>query len=118
MAPKARRRETRLVQWVEFFRRLNAPSLRVPTLPDRLVDCERCGCDFVTPVAWHEQGESHWWIRLRCGQCDLVREVEVTDVEAARFDQQLDRGLADIAAALARNKRDGGEALMAALRCR
>jgi len=72
----------------------------------------------VTPVDWHEHDESLWWIRLRCGQCGLVREVEVTDVEAARFDQQLDRGVADIAAALARNKRDGGEALMAALRRR
>ena len=79
------------------------------------------------PVAWHEEGVTtvqlgwgasmtRWWIRLRCGQCGDVREVEVSDAEAKRFEQELERGVADIAAAVARIERDGAEALMAALR--
>jgi ribosomal protein S27AE len=72
----------------------------------RLVDCERCGSDFVNPVAWHEQGETHWWMRLRCGQCGVVREVEVSNEEAERFDRELDRLQVKIAAAVARLDRE------------
>jgi hypothetical protein len=84
---------------LESLKRLAGPAL--PMKP-RLVVCKSCGADFVNPVSWHEQGATHWWIRLRCGECDLVREVEVTDEEAKRFDGDLDRGLAKIAAALVR----------------
>jgi hypothetical protein len=45
-----------------------------------------------------------------------VREVELSDDEAARFDRELDRGVADVARTLARIERDGPEALVAALR--
>jgi hypothetical protein len=45
-----------------------------------------------------------------------VREVEVSDAEAKEFEQDLERGVADVAAAVARIERDGAEALMAALR--
>jgi hypothetical protein len=106
------------VQWVDFLRRLSGPRYRVPAVPARLVDCGRCGSEFVNPVAWHEQDEAHWWIRLRCGQCGDVREVDVSDEEAARFDRELDRGLADIAATIECVNRDGPEALTAALRRR
>jgi hypothetical protein len=59
---------------------------------------------------------TRWWIRLRCGQCGDVREIEVSDTETKRFEQQLERGVAEVAAAVARIERDGAEALMAALR--
>jgi uncharacterized Zn finger protein len=68
----------------------------------KLVDCRSCGADFVNPVRWHEQGESGWWIRLRCGECGFVREVEVSNEEAERFDAELDRGMAKIASTVAR----------------
>jgi hypothetical protein len=45
-----------------------------------------------------------------------VREVEVSDTETKRFERQLERGVAEVAAAVARIERDGAEALMAALR--
>jgi hypothetical protein len=45
-------------------------------------------------------------MRLRCGECGLVREVEVTDEEAQRFDRELDRGLDEIAAAVVRLDRE------------
>jgi hypothetical protein len=83
-------------------------QLAVPTYPtqERLVVCERCDSDFVNPAAWHERGETHWWIRLRCGECGVVREVEVSNEEARRFDRDLDRGQVKIAAAVARLDRE------------
>ena len=116
-----------LVRFIEFLRHLNGPSCHLPAAPGRLVNCGRCGADFVSPVAWHEKGETtvqlgwgvsmtRWWIRLRCGQCGDVREVEVSDAEAKRFEQEIERGVAEIAAGVAGIERDGPEALMAALR--
>jgi hypothetical protein len=29
--------------------------------------CDSCGSDFVHPVTWAEQDESHWWMLLHCG---------------------------------------------------
>jgi len=81
--------------------RLRRPA-RATGANGRLVDCPDCGSDFVTPVAWAERGETHWWIRLRCGECAFTREVEVTNSEARRFDRDLDRGLAQISAAIDR----------------
>jgi hypothetical protein len=69
---------------------------------DGLVVCQTCGSDFVNPVSWHEQGQADWWIRLRCGGCGLVREVEVSNDEAERYDAELNHGMAKIASALAR----------------
>jgi hypothetical protein len=37
----------------------------------------------VTPEAW--------WMRLRCGECHVWREVTVTNKVAERFDVELDR---------------------------
>jgi hypothetical protein len=60
----------------------------------------------VNPVSWDAQGESDWWIRLRCGECDLVREVEVSHEEAKRFEVELDRGMAKIASTVAQLDRE------------
>jgi len=83
----------------DLLRRLFAPTYPAR---QRLVVCEGCHADFVNPVSWHELSETHWWIRLRCGECGFVREVEVADDEAQRFDHELDRGVQQIAAAFAR----------------
>jgi hypothetical protein len=94
------RNTTRLLR---LLRRLAGPTFPIPR---RLVVCVGCGADFVIPVSWHEQDEVHWWIRLRCGECGLVRDVDVTDEEAKRFDGELDRGVAKIAAVLLRLDRE------------
>ena len=75
-------------------------------LQSRLVVCVGCHADFVNPVSWHELSETHWWIRLRCGECGFVREVEVTNEEAQRFEHELDRGVKQIAAAFVRLDRE------------
>jgi hypothetical protein len=83
--------------------RLVRPAHR---LQSRLVLCLGCHADFVNPVSWHEVSETHWWVRLRCGECGFVREVELTDEEAQRFEHELDRGVEQIAAALVRLDRE------------
>jgi hypothetical protein len=52
-----------------------------------------CGDDFVNPVDWEPEGDSHWWMLLRCGACDTWREATVSNEVAARFDAELDRRL-------------------------
>ena len=77
-----------------------------PHLQSRLVVCVGCHADFVNPASWHELSETHWWIRLRCGECGFVRDVEVTNEEAQRFERELDRGVEQIAAAFVRLDRE------------
>jgi hypothetical protein len=88
-------------------------------MPARLLDCERCDADYVVPVAWQESGELNWWIRVRCGECGFVRDVEVTNEEAKRFERQLDRDVQQIAMTVARLERErmisDAQALIAAL---
>ena len=69
---------------------------------ERLVDCPSCGADLMNPVSWHDVDESTWWMRLRCGACGSVREVEASNEEAQRLDADLDRGLTTIAAAVSK----------------
>ena len=95
------------MHWCDRLRRLNAPSYRLPAPASRLVDCERCGSGFVNPVAQQRRREASWWIRLRCGECGVIEEVEASNEEATRFDRDLDLGLAKIAATVARIERDG-----------
>jgi hypothetical protein len=75
---------------------------------------------FAHPVSWHERGERCWWIRLHCGECGFVREVEVSNEEAKRYYRELNRGLERIVATVARLEREqmiaDTNALTAALR--
>jgi len=81
------------------LRRLAGPTYRDS---DRLVDCTTCRSDTVNPVRWHVLDESTWWIRLRCGACGFVREVAASNEEARRLEADLDRGLNEIAAVVAK----------------
>jgi hypothetical protein len=72
----------------------------------RLNVCPTCRCDFVVPVSWEERGDTHWWIRLRCGQCGFVREVDVDNEAAERLETALAVGEAQIAAVLDRLDRE------------
>ena len=51
--------------------------------------CDSCGSDFVHPVTWEEQDESHWWMLLRCGACDNRYDAVLTDAAATAFDEKL-----------------------------
>lgn len=91
-----RRNISRLLGPLRRLRRTAYP------MPARLLDCERCDSDYVIPVAWQESGELDWCIRLRCGECGFVRDVEVSNEEAKRFERELDRGVREIASTVAR----------------
>ena len=79
------------------------PLRRPPRAPDAdLTVCRACASDFVIPTEWAEQGDSKWWIRLRCGECGESREVVVPDAAAQRYDHDLNRGMDRIAIALHR----------------
>jgi hypothetical protein len=111
MAPGATLGEPEAMQrnssrFIELLRRMAGPKYPLPAPPGRLVHCARCDSDFVNPVSWDERGETGWWIRLRCGECGAVREVDVSDEEARRFDRELDQGLERIAATVARLERE------------
>jgi hypothetical protein len=56
-----------------------------------LADCTACGADFVHPVEWSPLDGENWWMLLRCGACGASREETVPDVEAERYDRELDR---------------------------
>lgn len=61
--------------------------------------CADCHADHVHPVEWHESGEEHWWMLLRCGTCRVESEVTVTNDVAERYSHDLDDALEVIARA-------------------
>jgi hypothetical protein len=71
--------------------------------------CSCCRSDFVVPVDWEEADATHWWIRLRCGECGHVREVTVEDDLAQRFDRALDARMATLRSAVASIDREAME---------
>jgi hypothetical protein len=71
--------------------------------------CPACRSHFVVPVDWEAAGEAHWWIRLRCGECEQIREVTVGDDVAERFDRDLNASMAALTEALAAIEREAME---------
>jgi hypothetical protein len=61
--------------------------------------CSGCHADHVHPVEWHESGEDHWWMLLRCGTCRGESEVTVSNDVAERYGRDLDDALEVIARA-------------------
>jgi hypothetical protein len=82
-----------------FQRRTGTPAPH-----EHLAVCRSCGSEYVIPVDWTAQEEDAWWIRLRCGECELVREVVVSDAAAQDYDRRLDQGAHVIACALRRHE--------------
>ena len=72
---------------------LALPSLGRNKRPaeDDLHPCFNCGKDYVNPVNWEPVTPEAWWMQLRCGECEVYREVTVTNKVAERFDVELDR---------------------------
>ena len=99
---------------LKTLRRLAGPKYPIPV---RLVACTRCKSSYVVPVAWQEQDEASWWLRLRCGECGFVREVEVSDEDVKRFERELDRGVREIAATVAHFEAAARDAHPDALNC-
>jgi hypothetical protein len=73
---------------------------RQPSPGSGLHQCALCHADFVVPVEAEALDEGRWDMRLRCGQCGTYRDVVVSDEVAKRYDLDLNRGMAEIEAAL------------------
>jgi hypothetical protein len=90
----------RLLTWLRGPRHL----LATDDARDRtsLIVCRACRSELANPVDWQAVDESRWWIRLRCGECASAREVVVSDAAAHLLERDLEPGLREIAAAVAR----------------
>jgi hypothetical protein len=77
---------------------------RTPPPGSGLHQCRLCHDDSVVPVWWEQAGDAQWHMLLRCGQCETYREVTVGNDVAERYEQDLERGRAEIAATV--NRRD------------
>ena len=82
-----------------FIRRLFAG-------PGGLERCPECLRPMVCPMEWETDGEEHWLMQLRCGECGDWREVRVTNAEAKTFDLTLDWQTGQIRRALDRIDRE------------
>ena len=51
--------------------------------------CPSCLRPFACPVEWDEDGDTHWWIALRCGECGHRREVTLANTDTARLEESL-----------------------------
>jgi hypothetical protein len=51
--------------------------------------CAACRRPFACPVAWEPEGETHWRIELRCGDCGHRHELVLTNADTACLEQSL-----------------------------
>ena len=63
--------------------------------------CQACGSDRICPIDWETAGDDHWWLLLRCGECQSWVQGTVGNEQAAALDIELDRQQAEIADAAA-----------------
>jgi uncharacterized Zn finger protein len=82
------------------------PPAQLTALEHGLEHCPQCHADFVVPAEYAEAGERHWWMLLRCAQCETMREILVDDDAAEAFDLALDRGLNAIKRTVERLERE------------
>jgi hypothetical protein len=54
--------------------------------------CPSCSSILVQPVNWHEQGDGHWNVELRCPECEWWARDTFSQDEVDRYDEELDRG--------------------------
>jgi hypothetical protein len=76
---------------------------RTPSSGPGLHECRLCHDDYVVPVWWDALEGDRWHMLLRCAQCETYREVVVADDVARVYERDLERGIAEIAAALERD---------------
>ena len=83
--------------------------------PTGLEYCPECRRPAVWPIAWEADGDEHWLIELRCGECGTWRGVRATNHEAKSFDVALNEHTDQICRALDRIDRERMEAELDAL---
>ena len=85
-----------------MFRRTRTKPRPVDMARKRpLLMCPECASDRACPVDWAEAGENHWWLLIRCGECEAWIQATIGNALAAALDIELDRQQRQIARALA-----------------
>jgi hypothetical protein len=79
-------------------------------VPKGLHHCPRCRTSFMCPIEWETDGDEHWLMRLRCGECGIWRRARATNAEAKELDLVLNAQEGQIRRALARIDREQMEA--------
>ncbi len=59
--------------------------------------CPVCRSDFVQPVDWRRTGEATWDVRLRCPECEAVRDVALQRPAVERLSRDLYHGAQELA---------------------
>ena len=54
--------------------------------------CSKCHSTLVQPVNWHEQGDGHWNVELRCPECEWWDRDSYSKTEVDHYAEELDRG--------------------------
>ena len=80
---------------VVYFGEADEAMAAPRTAPDRSGDlhvCIECGSHLAYPTGWEESGSDHWWVTIRCPECETYREGEFTQGAVEAFDEELDAG--------------------------
>jgi hypothetical protein len=56
---------------------------------DALRRCPACTGRLVCPIAWEPEGDEHWSVDLRCGECAHRWNRIIHNTRAARYDTEL-----------------------------
>jgi hypothetical protein len=59
---------------------------------DGMHACPTCSSILVQPVNWHEEGNGHWSVELRCPECEWWGQDNYSQTEVDHYDEELDRG--------------------------
>ena len=87
--------------WPMFRRTREKPRPVEVSRKRPILLCPECGSDKACPMDWAEAGDHHWWLLIRCGDCDAWIQATIGNSLAAALDVELDRQQAQIADALA-----------------
>ena len=86
---------------------------------DGMHACPGCSSVLVQPVNWHEQGDGHWHVELRCPECEWWGRDSYSQPEVDHYDEELDRGgqelIEDLRALTRANMEDEAERFAMAL---
>jgi hypothetical protein len=81
--------------------------------------CPNCDSILVQPVRWHEQGDGHWNVELRCPECEWRGRDSYSQDEVDRYDDEIDRGdqelIGDLRALIRANMKEEADRFAAAL---
>jgi Zn-finger protein len=79
-----------------------SPAARAVESPDALHVCPECDCALVYPCDWEEATGDAWNVSRRCPNCEWTHSGVFAQDLLEEFDEELDRGLEELAADLKR----------------